>query len=91
MFACLAFQGCRNDVSVQVCSESASHAEAVEDKIESNKLDAVLCWPYLHHTPTELAMMSTHSPHLAEEHHTEEQKQVGRCAAFPLLACKLWI
>ena len=33
--------------------------------------------------------MSTHSPDAAEEHHTEEHKQVGRCAAVPLLALDL--
>ena len=32
-------------VSVQVCSESAGHAEAVEEKFEYDKLDVVLCWP----------------------------------------------
>ncbi len=34
-------------------------------------------------------MMFAHSTHLAEEHHTEEQKQVGGCAAILLLALEL--
>ena len=33
--------------------------------------------------------MLTHNAHLAEEHHIEEQKQVGCCAAAPLLAVDL--
>ena len=41
--------------------------------------------------PTELAMMSIHSAHPTEEHHTEEQKQVGCRAAVLFLACRPWI
>ena len=33
--------------------------------------------------------MLTHHAHLAEGHHMEEQKQVGCCAAVPLLAVDL--
>ncbi len=33
--------------------------------------------------------MFAHSTHVAEEHHTAEQKQVGRCAAVLLLAFDL--
>jgi len=39
--------------------------------------------------PTELALMSTHSTDAAEGCNTEEQKQVGHCAAVPLLALDL--
>jgi len=35
--------------------------------------------------------MLAHSTDPAEEYHTEEQQQVGRCAAVPLLACRPWI
>ena len=38
-----------------------------------------------------LAMTSTRGTDAAEGYHTAEQKQVGRCAVIPLLACKAWI
>ena len=36
-------------------------------------------------------MTSTRGTDAAEGYHTAEQKQVGRCAVIPLLACKAWI
>ena len=81
-------------MSVQVCCESIGHAEAVQRTLNRLYCGVVdlLCPPGITPPhPTELAMMSTHSTHPAEEYHTEKQKQVGRCAAVPLLACRPWI
>ena len=67
-------------MSVQVCSESTSHAEAVQktydpQQAEHGKLVDLLCVPGI--TPalsTELATISTNNTHMAEEYHTEEEQ-----------------
>ena len=59
-------------MSVQVCSESTSHAEVVQMTFNLSRLRTVSWWtccppgttpPH----PTEVAMLSTHSKHLAEK------------------------
>ncbi len=83
-------------MSVQVCSESTGHAEAVQmtydpQQVEYSKLVDLFYSRHNSTTPNRAGNDVGTQYRSGIYYHTEEQKQVGHCAAVPLLVCRPWI
>ena len=79
--------------SVQVCSESTGHAEAVQmtydpQQVEYSKLVDLFYSRHNSTTPNRAGNDVGTQYRSGIYYHTEEQKQVRHCAAIPLLVCR---
>ncbi len=83
-------------MSLQVCSESTGHAEAVQmtydpQQVEYSKLVDLFYSRHNSTTPNRAGNDVGTQYRSGIYYHTEEQKQVGHCTAVPFLVCRPWI